>query len=106
MKNKTQNLKFSFKKEVENMMEIKVKTARTKEKARENLAELLEALVQVIASYGKDISSYTVLQLVDALKNKPHYDYALQKAQKISNVRIYKRHNEVSKKQEPLELDF
>ncbi|MFZ8830258.1 MAG: hypothetical protein ACO2OO_02320 [Candidatus Aenigmatarchaeota archaeon] len=86
------------------MMEVNGKRAR--EKARENLAELLEALVKVIASYGKDISSYSVFQLIDALKNKPHYDYALQKAQKISNVRIYKRHNENIRKVEPVEFDF
>jgi hypothetical protein len=79
---------------------------RMKEKTRENLAELLEALVQVVSSYGKDISGYTVFQLIDALKNKPHYDYALAKAQKISNVRIYRRHNEISKKQELVEFDF
>ena len=85
-------------------MEINGK--RVKEKARENLAELLEALIQVVSSYGKDISDYSVLQLISALRNKPHYDYALAKASKITNIRIYKRHNEVAKKQEPVELDF
>jgi|GEM_PF-7073548 hypothetical protein len=78
---------------------------RVKEKARENLAELLESLIQVVNSYGKDISNYTIFQFISALRNKPHYDYALQKAQKISNVRIYRRHNKVAKKQE-IELDF
>jgi hypothetical protein len=67
---------------------------RVKEKARENLAELLEALVQVASSHGKDISNYSILQLANALRNKPHYDYVLAQVSKITNIRIYRRHIE------------
>jgi hypothetical protein len=79
---------------------------RVKEKARENLAELLEALVQIVSSYGKDISNYSILQLIDALRNKPHYDYALSQAQRTSNVKVYKRHILENNKPEIAQFDF
>ena len=85
---------------------MEVNGKRVREKARENLAELLETLVKEVSSYGKDISNYTLIQFINALRNKPHYDYALSKVSRITNIRIYRRHNEVAKKQEPIELDF
>jgi hypothetical protein len=78
---------------------------RVKEKARENLAELLEALVQVASSYGKDISNYSILQLANALRNKPHYDYVLAQVSKITNIRIYRRHTE-QKEDVKVEIDL
>jgi len=85
---------------------MEVNGKRVREKARENLAELLETLVKEVSSYGKDISNYTLIQFINALRNKPDYDYALSKVSRITNIRIYRRHNEVAKKQEPIELDF
>jgi len=76
---------------------IKVEKEKVRETARENLAELLETLMSIVSQYGKDISSYTIIELIKALREKQAYDYALSQAQKVSNVRIYKRHKEYKK---------
>ena len=86
---------------------MEVNGKRVREKARENLAELLETLVKEVSSYGKDISNYTLIQFINALRNKPDYDYALSKVSRITNIRIYKRHIEnASDKTTKIEFDF